>query len=101
MKSNHYIYCYTRAQAIEDCVLIDVSEMAKKVGFKISVAVTAQVWNKYIDWTDEDSQKQPMQDTKRRLWDVLGFLYCAIFKSTPSDYIFYQLNIVPRDGKTM
>ncbi|MHB1685468.1 MAG: DUF6573 family protein [Bacilli bacterium] len=35
---------YTRAQTIEDGVLIDVSKMAKEAGFTIPVAV----WNEYI-----------------------------------------------------
>ena len=39
---------YTRAQAIEDGVLIDVSEMAKQAGFTIPLAVTASVWNEHI-----------------------------------------------------
>ena len=37
------IYSYTRAQAIEDGELVDVSDMAKQSGFKISVAVTRAV----------------------------------------------------------
>ena len=35
------IYTYTRAQAIEDGVLIDATEMAKETGFKWPVALTA------------------------------------------------------------
>lgn len=35
------IHTYTRAQAIEDGVLIDVSEMAREAGFRWPVAVTA------------------------------------------------------------
>lgn len=34
------IYIYTRKQAIEDGVLIDVTETAKEAGFKVPVAVT-------------------------------------------------------------
>jgi len=33
------IHTYTRAQAIEDGVLIDVSEMAREAGFRWPVAV--------------------------------------------------------------
>jgi hypothetical protein len=38
------ISCYTRAEALEDGVLRDVSLVAGGVGFKIPVAVTAGVW---------------------------------------------------------
>ena len=38
------IFSYTRAQAIADGVLVDVSELAKQAGFRFPVAVTAGVW---------------------------------------------------------
>src|SRR4051812_27741843 len=34
------IFAYTRKQAIEDGVLVDVTETAKEAGFKIPVALT-------------------------------------------------------------
>ena len=34
------IYSYTRAQAIEDGVLVDVTEQAKATGFKLPTVVT-------------------------------------------------------------
>ena len=36
---------YTRAQAIEDGFLVDVSDTAREAGFGIPVAVTRSVWN--------------------------------------------------------
>ena len=39
------ISVYTRAQAIGDGILVDVSETAREAGFKIPVAVTRTVWN--------------------------------------------------------
>ena len=42
------IFQYSRAQAIEDGVLIDLTEWAKELGFKVPVACTAAVWNGYI-----------------------------------------------------
>ena len=41
---DNVIYAYTRAQAIADGVLVDVSKLAREAGFKIPVAVTAGVW---------------------------------------------------------
>lgn len=40
------IFSYTRAQAIEDGVLIDVTHLARNEGFRIPVAVTCGVWEK-------------------------------------------------------
>jgi type I site-specific restriction endonuclease len=72
------IHIYTRAQALEDGVLVDVSETAREAGFKIPVAVTRAVWDQYIAWTDEDTNNQTIQDEAGRLWDVLWMLMCAI-----------------------
>ncbi len=39
------ICCYSRAQAIEDGVLVDVSERARRAGIKYPTACTAGVWS--------------------------------------------------------
>jgi len=41
---------YTRAQAIEDGVLIDVSNAAKEAGFRIPIALTTAVWADCVAW---------------------------------------------------
>jgi hypothetical protein len=94
------IFTYTRAQAIEDGVLIDVTANASKAGFKIPVAVTDSIWNNLIEWTDADTDKQTYQDSNGRLWDVLSMLHFAITKAPNAACIFYKLNVVPRDGKS-
>jgi len=38
--SDNVIYSYTRAQAIEDGMFVDVTETAKEAGFKYPVAIT-------------------------------------------------------------
>ena len=38
------IHTYTRAQALGDGVLVDVTEAAEHCGFRIPVAVTASAW---------------------------------------------------------
>ena len=94
------IYSYTRAQAIEDGGLVDVSDMAKQSGFKIPVAVTRAVWDQYIEWTDEDDDKQTIQDQSGRLWDVLWMLYVACKRNKNESYTFYGLHVIPRDGSS-
>ena len=42
------VSCYTRANAIADGVLIDVTERACQVGFKLPTVVTATVWSSII-----------------------------------------------------
>ena len=48
---------YSRAQAIEDGTLIDVSEIANEAGFTIPVAVTQAVWHDYMRSGSHPGQK--------------------------------------------
>jgi len=93
------ISTYTRAQAIEDGVLVDVGTMASEAGFKWPVAVTTDVWADCVAWIDADSQKQVHQDQSGRLWDVVYMASHAIRTSKDSgDRLLFQLYRVPRDG---
>ena len=95
------ISTYTRAQAIEDGVLIDVGSMAKEAGFKWPVALTADAWADCVAWTDADSQQQVHQDQSGRLWDVVYMASHAIRTSKDSgDRLLFQLYRVPRDGRS-
>ena len=71
------IYAYTRAQAIEDGVLVDVSEMAKEAGIKFPVALTATVYGQYVEVPDGVIA----QDVAGRLWDILWMFRCAARRS--------------------
>jgi hypothetical protein len=68
------VFQYTRAQAIEDGVLIDLTEWAKETGFRIPVACTDTVWNGYIVPTD-----------------ILWMLFCAIRKHGDGDTLFFEV----------
>jgi hypothetical protein len=62
------IYAYTRAQAIQDGVLVDVTETSKEVGFKLPVAITEALHNRL---TPTKADASLGQDYDGRLWDVL------------------------------
>ena len=83
------IHTYTRAQAIEDGVLVDVSETACEAGIKFPCAVTSGVWNRCV--TVPDGIKA--QDEAGRLWDVVWMLRAAIPQSNEADTIRYQLYV--------
>lgn len=88
-------------QALTDGFLVDVSESARVLGFKIPVAVTRTVWSRYIKWSDKDTDKQTVQDEAGRLWDVLWMLFVGIKRSpATSDRLIYRLDVIPRDGKS-
>jgi len=76
------IYAYTRAQALEDGVLVDVSETAREAGFVWPVALTAAVWALV---EDIPRRYRAWQTVEGRLWDVLWMAYCAIRSAEHSD----------------
>jgi hypothetical protein len=91
------ISTYTRAQAIEDGVLVDAGSIALEAGFTGPVALTSAVWADCVAWSDGDSQKQVHQDQSARLWDLLYLAAYAVRASTGSgDRLLYER--VPRDG---
>jgi hypothetical protein len=69
------IYAYTRAQAIEDGVLIDVTETAREAGIKHPTALTQAVWADYVAVPDE---LKGHQDESGRLWDLLWMFSVAV-----------------------
>ena len=93
------ISTYTRAQAIEDGVLVDVGSTAQEAGFKWPVALTVGAWTDCVAWTEDESRQQVYQDESGRLWDVLYMASYAIRSSKDSsDRLLFQLYRVPRDG---
>jgi len=67
-KDTDVVYAYTRTQAIQDGVLVDVSELAREAGFRWPVAVTAAVWALV---SDIPVSRQGLESTDGRMWDVL------------------------------
>ncbi|WP_320172891.1 DUF6573 family protein [Maridesulfovibrio sp.] len=69
------VYSYTRKQAIEDGVLVDVTEQAQETGFKVPVAITANLYHRYIE--PPDGLEGEGQSTTGRLHDVLLLTFLA------------------------
>jgi len=90
--SNEYelISRYSRADAIADGVLVDVTSTAKAAGIKYPTAVTQAVFERYV--------RVPVglrdQDEAGRLWDVLWMLHVAIRQSSRNtDALHYTLAV--------
>ena len=93
------ISLYTRAQAIADGALIDITETAKQQGIRFPVALTRAAWSDFVAWTDSDNQRKgTVQDEAGRLWDVVTMLYWAA-RRCPGDTMRFQVLRVPREGK--
>jgi hypothetical protein len=61
------IFSYTRAQAIADRALIDVTPTAAEAGFRFPVAVTSDL----MAAIETIPQKYSHEDIEGRLWDVM------------------------------
>lgn len=76
------IFAYSRAQAIEDGVLIEVDEqLAKQIGFVLPVALTSAAWASCIP-VPEHLKDQPDQTEALRLADLLRVLRFVIRNRT-------------------
>jgi hypothetical protein len=96
------VYSYSRAQAIEDGVLIDLTAAARPIGFKTSVVCTAEVWSHV---TVPDAAKEGEGQTEAaRLGDLLRLLACAIVSrpTKPEDptRIDFKCRFVVAPGKS-
>lgn len=87
------IHAYTRAQAIEDGELVDVSTTAREAGIRYPVAVSRAVWVTYID-----REEMPGQDTQGRLWDTLWMFRVAATKGEGSILTFRLYFAMPDAG---
>lgn len=63
------IHTYTRAQAIEDGSLVDVTKTAREAGFTLNTCVTTGVWGLIVP--AEGFARETGVSTEGRLWDVL------------------------------
>jgi hypothetical protein len=89
---------YTRADALEDGVLVDVSATAQEAGLRFPVALTRAVYEDCVAWSERD-QAKCHQDPEGRLWDVLWMLRCAIERgSGKRQQVVFELRRIPRDG---
>lgn len=88
---------YTRAQAIADGVLVDVSELAREAGFRHPVAVTAAVWHEVI--VPDESGRVAGQSETGRLWDMLACLRHAIGRAEGGTDLLHFTVIVIRAGR--
>lgn len=70
------ISVYTRTQAIDDGLLVDLTEWAKETGFRFPVAITRAAWESFIAWPDD--RHSLGQSERGRAHDVLWMLLCAV-----------------------
>ena len=98
------IFSYSRKQAIEDGVLMDLCQptlmpMLKMLGFKIHIAITATAFHEAIGNPEEMAAERPgdVPPGVRGVWSLLKIVREEIGRSAPGvDRIHFK---VPVNGK--
>lgn len=98
MDDFNLIYSYSRAQAIADGVLIEVTAQAREAGFKFHTVVTDNLFHSYI--TPPAGLEGEGQSIEGRLHDVFFVLLAAIRSSkAATDYAEIDVLFVMAPGR--
>jgi len=84
------IHHYTRKQALEDGVLVDLSELAGEAGIKFPLAVTQGVFEVLND------TRSPGQDFTGRAWDMLMIFRMEARKTKGAEIRFAPLFVMEK-----
>ena len=79
------ICCYSRAQAIEDGVLVNISERARRAGIRYPTACTAGVWSLIGTVPEACTAEESV-----RLAEVLAALLAAIRQARGTDRVTFE-----------
>ncbi len=89
------IHTYTRAEAIADGVLVDVTDTAREAGFRFPVALTRAAWDLCVALSP--AAERAGNDERGRLWDVLWMLRNAVRRhSNSGETLFVVLCVTAR-----
>jgi hypothetical protein len=83
------IHRYSRADALRDGVLIDVSATAREAGIRWPVALTRAVWERCVTVPPGVT----CQDEAGRLWDVAWMLACAIRRGCSGPEVRFGVHV--------
>lgn len=86
---NDLIYSYSRADAIADGVLIDVTTTAAEAGIKFPTCLTAAVWAEYV----EVPEGVQCQDREGRLWDILTVFATTARRSSGGAELLFRVYV--------
>ena len=83
------IHAYSRADALRDGVLIDVSPTAREAGIRYPVALTRAAWERCVTVPPGVA----CQDEAGRLWDVVWLLRWAIGRSDGGPGVRFAVHV--------
>jgi hypothetical protein len=91
------IFQYTRAQAIEDGVLIDVTAQAAELGFRVHTVVTDSLYHGYV--VPPDGLEGEGQSVSGRLQDLLFQTLIAASRQRGVDRVEYEVLFLMAPGR--
>ncbi|BAH76712.1 DUF6573 family protein [Solidesulfovibrio magneticus] len=91
------IFSYTRKQAIEDGVLIDVTEQANRLGFKVNTCVTGHLYGDYL--APPAGLAGEGQSLEGRLHDLLFRTLIAAKSSSAGDRVEFDVLFLMKPGR--
>lgn len=96
------IHSYSRAEAIADGNLIDVSELAKHaagnmMGFKVPVAMTSAAWEALVAWHGGTNPLDALLEEEKRLDDVLLVALEAAAKERNENCINFIVDVIEQE----
>ena len=98
-KDWNVIYTYTRAQAIEEGVLIDITADAKAHGFKVHTVITDNLYRQYVEVpTRLDGSFGQSRDG--RLHDLLTLALFAARSSKGTDRVYFKVSFLMEPGRS-
>lgn len=97
------VYTYSRADALADGYLIDITDHAKTAGFRVPAAITRAAWEDCVAWEAADERRKRVhQDQSARLLDVLTMamfrIRAAMRHNAAADRTTFPVLRIPRDG---
>jgi hypothetical protein len=98
-EADDLIFEYSRAQALSDGELVDVTQVAREAGFRHPMALTRAAWEACVAWSDADEQRtRAAQSESGRLRDLLQMgLHAIRVGDGQEDRCEFTLARIPRD----
>ena len=98
-KDWNVIYSYTRAEAIEDGVLIDITDDAKATGFKVLTVISDKLYRQYVE-VPTGLDRSFGQSRDGRLHDVLVLALIAARSSKGTDRVYFKVDFLMEPGRS-
>jgi len=91
------VYAYSRAQAILDGVLVDVTETAREIGFRIHTVVTDHLFHGYVEVpAGLDGEGQSVTG---RLHDLMVLALFAARRAVNTDRVTFKADFLMAPGR--